>query len=76
MHRNRVIPPRIFQLMAAIRDVDESYAQPARRFLKTPRLVAQFRGEEQQSFGRVIWNGRQGLSLQTNDSVCGNDSLA
>ena len=76
MHGDRLIAPRVFELVTTIRDVNQLYAQLARRVFKAPRLVAQLRGEEQQSLGRVICCGRQGLSTQTNDSVCGKDSLA
>src|SRR5438094_6701617 len=51
---NGLIAPGIFQFVAAIGDVNELDAQFARRFLKAPRLVAQFRREEQQAFGGVI----------------------
>ncbi len=76
MHGNGLIAPRIFELVTSIRDVNELHPQLARRVFKAPRLVAQFRGKEQQSFGRVIRRGRQWLSIQTNDSVWGKDSLA
>lgn len=79
MHGDGLVAPRIFELMAAIRDVNQLHAQLARSIFKTARLVTQFRGEKQKALGRVIrfvnW-GRQGLSTQTKDSVCGKVSLA
>src|SRR2546429_2526741 len=73
---NGLIAPGIFQFVAAIGDVNELDAQFARRFLKAPRLVAQFRREEQQAFGGVIGCRGHRLSVQTNDSVCGKDCFA
>jgi len=43
--------------MAAIRDVYELHAQFEGGFFKTSRLVTEFPGEEQQSFG---WRGHVG----------------
>src|SRR6476646_1707704 len=54
MYCNSPVAPGVFELMTAIRDVDELHAQFERGFFKTPRLVAELRGEEQQSFG---WRG-------------------
>ena len=79
MHGDRVVAPGIFKLLAAIRDINELHAQRARQVFEAPRLVAQFRGKEQQAFGRITRFcrcGRQGPSLQTNDPVGGKDSLA
>jgi len=50
MHCDGAVAPRIFQLMAAIRDVYELHAQFEGGFFKTSRLVTEFPGEEQQSF--------------------------
>src|SRR5467141_249917 len=57
MYRDGAVAPGIFQLMAAIGDVNELYAQLERRFFKTSRLVTELPGEEQQSFG---WRGHVG----------------
>src|SRR5437899_7607751 len=51
MHGDGLIAPRIFQLVASIGDVNKLHAQLVRGIFKTPRLVTQFRGKEQQSFG-------------------------
>src|SRR2546425_10234962 len=51
MHGDGSIAPRIFQLMASIGDVDKLHAQFVRGVFKTARLVTEFRGEEQQTFG-------------------------
>src|SRR2546427_2466248 len=51
MHGDGLVTPGILQLMAAIRDVDKLDAEFARDFFKTSRLVTEFRGEEQQTFG-------------------------
>ena len=47
---DRIIAPRIFQLMAPIGDVNEMDAEFVRGVFKTARLVSQLRGEEEQSF--------------------------
>ncbi len=76
MHGNRLIAPWILELMASISDINKLHTELARGLFKAARLVTQLRGKEQQSFTRTISRGRQRLSIQTNDSVCGNDSLA
>src|SRR5437870_13553539 len=56
-HGDGLIAPRIFQLVASIGDVNKLHAQLVRGMFKTSRLVTQFRGKEQQSFGwmRHLW---------------------
>jgi len=51
------VAPGVFQLMAAIRDVNELHTQLEGGFFKTSRLVTELPGEEQQSFG---WRGHVG----------------
>src|SRR5438309_9787800 len=53
MHGVGLIAPRILQLVALIGDVMMRNAQRVRGILKTSRLVTEFSGEEQQSFGRI-----------------------
>ena len=54
MNRYGIVSPRIFQPLTTIRDVNKLHVQLACGIFKTPRLIAQFRGEEQQTLGRVI----------------------
>ena len=53
MHRNGAVAPRIFQLVAAIRHVNDFNIERSRRLLKTARLVTQLVCEEQQRFDGV-----------------------
>src|SRR5260370_38176047 len=48
-----LITPWIFQLVASIDDVNKLHDQLVRGVFKTARLVAEFRSEEQQTFGWI-----------------------
>src|SRR5262252_6322926 len=75
MDSDSLVSPGVFELMTAVCDVDQLDAQLAGCVFKAPRLVAQFRGKEQQSLASLIGGGGERLSFQTNDSVCNNDCL-
>jgi len=51
-HGKRAVTPRVFQLVAAVRDVRQFDAEFFRGFIEAPRLVTKFRGEKQYSFLR------------------------
>jgi len=79
MNGDGLVAPGIFELMAAIGNVNKLDAQPARGVFKAAGLVAQLRGEKHNALGcgsRFVRTERQGLATQTNDSVGGKDSLA
>ncbi len=50
-HGDGLIAPGIFELMAAIGDVNKLHGELVCGILKTARLIAEFRGEEQQAIG-------------------------
>jgi hypothetical protein len=65
MHGDSAISPGIFQLMAAVRHVDQLNTQFARGLFETARLVAELSGEEQQSIGsggHARWISRASLN--------------
>lgn len=58
VHRDGLIAPGIFELVAAIGDVNELDTQFARGVPKALGLVTQLRSEEQQTLGRMVARGR------------------
>src|SRR5690242_16062419 len=53
IHGDSSIAPGIFELVASISDIDKVHAELAGGVFKTPRLVAELPGKEQQAFGRM-----------------------
>jgi hypothetical protein len=51
MDGDGAVAPGVFELVAAVGDVDELNAKFERGFFKTASLITEFRGEEQQAFG-------------------------
>src|SRR5215469_1161591 len=78
MNCDCLIAPGVLELVTAIGDVNKLHAQLSRGVCEAAGLVAKLRCEKKElgSPIRLLCQGRQRLSTQTNDSVCGNVSFA